>query len=569
MENKLYKQYEERFEFKPHLTLDYYNGEDLYSDGDIEDVIVKILADNTPENYTQAVADNYCWPVYYHLTKRRKNILNWYEFDSDSDVLEIGCGFGAITGTLCENCNSVTAVELSYRRAFGTYLRCRDKENLEIIVGNLNDIKFEKKYDYITLIGVLEYQGTYTKSENPYKDFLMTVKKLLKPDGKLLIAIENQYGLKYWCGAMEDHTGTPFGGINQYRYNTSSVRTFSRDALKRLMRECGFENTYFYYPMPDYKIPMVVYSENHLPNLSDIHNSNCYYVMDSHTLVADEEKIYADIINNNVYEFFANSFLVECTNSDTYGKVAYAKMSDARQSEYAIGTKIMNDGMVKKFALNNGGYNHLCQTVANEKTIKERGLSVIGSQMCNDEIISKYSDSPLLEDVFVKECINGNIDEAIRLLNLLHDDILKSSPTVDGENNVIYQLIPEARDKKIQYGPILKYGYIDMVFKNAFIKDDVLTWFDQEWMLENIPANYIIFRTLGAVYDSYPELHQILPLENVVSKMCMNDQWYYYKELEKLFGASVIDRLYIQENSVFEEYNDKTIVDNINKIIKK
>ena len=58
------------------------------------------------------------------------------------------------------------------------------------------------------MIGVLEYQGSYTNSENPYKDFLKKIKQLLKPNGKLLIAIENQYGLKYWCGAREDHTGT-------------------------------------------------------------------------------------------------------------------------------------------------------------------------------------------------------------------------------------------------------------------------------------------------------------------------------------------------------------------------
>jgi cyclopropane fatty-acyl-phospholipid synthase-like methyltransferase len=56
---------------------------------------------------------------------------------------------------------------------------------LEIIVGNLNDIKFEKKYDYITLIGVLEYQNNFTESENPFKDFLAKIRNLLNPNGKI------------------------------------------------------------------------------------------------------------------------------------------------------------------------------------------------------------------------------------------------------------------------------------------------------------------------------------------------------------------------------------------------
>ena len=76
--------------------------------------------------------------------------------------MEIGAGCGALTGLLCDKCKKVTAVELSKRRATAAQLRCREKDNLEVIVGNLNDIEFGEKFDYITLIGVLEYQGTYT-----------------------------------------------------------------------------------------------------------------------------------------------------------------------------------------------------------------------------------------------------------------------------------------------------------------------------------------------------------------------------------------------------------------------
>ena len=275
MENNtkaIYKKYIDKINPKPVWNINYYKDNDQYSDGDVEDQILKIIADNEPERYTEAIMQNYSWPVFYHLTRTRRNILNWYDFKRDSDVLEIGCGFGALTGLLCDKCNSVTAVELSQRRAMGTLLRCRDKENLEIIVGNLNDIEFEKKYDYITLIGVLEYQGRFTESDNPYRDFLDKVRKLLKPDGTLLIAIENQYGLKYWCGAREDHTGVPFDGINQYLYTNQGIRTFSKGGLKKLIKDSGFNNTYFYYPMPDYKLPTVIYSQEYLPQDENMQN---------------------------------------------------------------------------------------------------------------------------------------------------------------------------------------------------------------------------------------------------------------------------------------------------------
>lgn len=66
-------------------------------------------------------------------------------------------------------------------------------------------------------------------------------KTVVKTNGKLLIAIENQYGLKYWCGAREDHTGIPFEGMNQYSFTQRGVRTFSKSALENLVKESGFK----------------------------------------------------------------------------------------------------------------------------------------------------------------------------------------------------------------------------------------------------------------------------------------------------------------------------------------
>lgn len=271
---------------KPQFNTKFYKGEDLYSDGDIEDEVIKIIAKNETTDYERYINENYSWPVFYHLTRIRQNLLNWYPFNEDADVLEIGCGMGAITELLCKKCSNVTAVELSKRRATATYLRCRAYENLEIIVGNLNDIEFNKKYDYITLIGVLEYQNNYTASENPFKDFLVKIKKLLKPDGKLLIAIENKYGLKYWCGAPEDHSGIPFDGINDYKYS-NIARTFSKKQLENIIKQSGFDKTFFYYPLPDYKMPQVIYSDDYLPLNGSVDNWIPYYQPNNKSMISD------------------------------------------------------------------------------------------------------------------------------------------------------------------------------------------------------------------------------------------------------------------------------------------
>ena len=140
------------------INYDYYNGVDSYSEGDIEDEILRLLDKYGEDNYKEIFKESISWPVFYHISPIRKNIINWYPFKENAEVLEIGAGMGAVTGALCEKVRKVTSVELSKKRASSIISRCDKKyDNLELIIGNFNDIKFDRKYDYITLIGVLEY----------------------------------------------------------------------------------------------------------------------------------------------------------------------------------------------------------------------------------------------------------------------------------------------------------------------------------------------------------------------------------------------------------------------------
>ena len=52
----------------------------------------------------------------------------------------------------------------------------------------------------IVLNGVFEYAPGFTEGDQPCETFLKNIKRLLKPEGILLIAIENRFGLKYFRG---------------------------------------------------------------------------------------------------------------------------------------------------------------------------------------------------------------------------------------------------------------------------------------------------------------------------------------------------------------------------------
>jgi len=333
------------------VNYDFYNGKDTYCDGDVEQDVINYLKEFGEEEYAKIFEKDVRWPVFYHITPIRKNILNWYEFKENAEVLEIGAGMGAITGILCEKVKYVTSVELSKQRASAIQIRCADKDNLELIVGNFNDIKFNKQFDYITLIGVLEYAPLYTNSDNPFEDFLNTIKKLLKPDGKLLIAIENQFGMKYFSGAPEDHTAKVYDGILGYE-NKNGIRTFGKGMLKEILIKTGYEYTKFYYPMPDYKLPNIIFSDDYLPTEQNINNYSPYLSDENSKIEYDEKEAYKDIIKNKQFDFFANSFLVEASvqeiNTDIdLSKQSLIKLDDSMKPFYKSHYKI-NENKQKK-----------------------------------------------------------------------------------------------------------------------------------------------------------------------------------------------------------------------------
>lgn len=193
----------------------HYPGEDLYSDGAVEDHILDLVKSYPQEEYPQVIAREQDWAVMYHLSHERENILSWYPFVPGAKVLEVGSGCGAVTGAVCASAESVTCIDLSKKRSQVNAQRHKDSGNITIRLGNFQDVEkdLDCDFDYATLIGVFEYGKGYIGGEKPYHGFLTTIMKHIRPGGKLLLAIENKFGLKYWAGCREDHVGAYFEGI--------------------------------------------------------------------------------------------------------------------------------------------------------------------------------------------------------------------------------------------------------------------------------------------------------------------------------------------------------------------
>ncbi|NTJ43606.1 class I SAM-dependent methyltransferase [Agrobacterium larrymoorei] len=240
-----------------------------YSDGDeVENRVYRIIKSASDKSVLSvplksAITD---WPSLYHLSPLRANLMRPIVKSLEGPVLEIGCGCGAITRFLGEEGLEVVALEGSTRRAMITAERCRDLKTVEVLAEPFQNFMTDRKFKTVTLIGVLEYARVFFPSadgRDPVDLMLERAAELLEPDGVLIVAIENQLGLKYFAGYNEDHLAKPMVGI-EGNYNSSTVVTFGKKELDQRLRTAGLGEQEWWFPFPDYKLPITVISEDAL-----------------------------------------------------------------------------------------------------------------------------------------------------------------------------------------------------------------------------------------------------------------------------------------------------------------
>jgi SAM-dependent methyltransferase len=253
------------------------------------------------------------WPSEYHLTRRGAWLLRGFRFNPSASVLEDGCGCGAITRLLGESFARVVAVEGSHSRARLARLRARDMAHVAVVCSPFEKIEFRTQFDIVFCIGVLEYAGVFVDTDDPYEETLERFARLLRPKGELVLAIENQFGLKYLASSAEDHTGVMFDSIQGYASRPGGPRTFGRAELEDRLRK-RFPAMRFHYPLPDYRSSSRIVSEEMVERVDVASLFGSYRSTDSghpgRKRLFSEELAWREVSKNRTVPWFANSFLV-------------------------------------------------------------------------------------------------------------------------------------------------------------------------------------------------------------------------------------------------------------------
>ncbi len=483
------------------LDDEFYCGEDLYSDGSIEDRILDICKNQKQDEILRMSSE---WPILYHLSDIRENLLEWFPFTKQDDILEIGSGCGAITGLLSRKAKSVTCVELSKKRSLINAYRNQDCNNVTILIGSFEDIKLQQRFDYITLIGVWEYSGLYVKGTDSYLRMIELLKRFLKPQGKIIIAIENKVGLKYWNGAPEDHTGKLYSGMNDY-IGEKNIRTFSKPEIIELLNKAGLMQLKFYYPIPDYKLPDTVYSDKVLPQAGNI---RCYRSDYSTCRMYNfyDATVYDQVCRDNMFHYFANSFLVVCGGNEQ--SLEFVKYSRERKSEFRIVTEIRNVGsgrFVVKRALCKEALGHIHQMKHKEEVWNSMlpKVSCMTGELTNDEYIVPYIDGIDLDTHFYTW--RNDIEQFLEHVKFFVRNYL----TPNEKDMINFKITDGYEDifgnNYLGNARCLKATNIDCLFSNFKLAGDGRVYaFDFEWVFEfPIPYKYVLWRALKQLYIKY------------------------------------------------------------------
>lgn len=497
------------------------------------------------DKFEDVVIQDERWEVFYHLTQMRESLFNWYDFGVDSELLELGCELGALTSLFCQRCKKVVSVDWAAQKIGAVRKRNQRYHNHTAYAGDARDMDINQKYDYIILM-----PAYYGRNLAEWLDF---AKSRLKKSGTLLFVASNKIGVDMIAGKTFEGE-VPFAAFGE-----EAGLYFSHKELEELIVNAGYHKWKFYYPLPDYRLPQEIYSQDYLPVERRTDRVLNYYPKKATVLFSTEDYM-SQIIKNNIFEACASSFLVECKENGETSGISYAALSTDREKNAAYATKIYGKTVVRKCPLFDEGIAGIRRLYENMDELRQRGVPVIEQNMLHDAI-----QMPYVQDAVLMQFIEENDKNKVlldRLFDQIYQAILDSSDTVSMEENRMLFHNPNA-----QWGDILKYAYIDMIPLNCFWINEKMVFFDQEFKVLNCPAKYVLFRALRYTDLSLQAAGKEFDLDYFKEKYHLNDIWGYFLEEEDQFIYQNRNRRLYNKFYEWTTLEPEIIQKNIQKLI--
>lgn len=492
----------------------------------------------------------------------RSNIIAWLPIQKEDKVLFIENGMDPIKEKLKEMTD---------------HLVCISPEEC---------VKSEGDFDYIICIGNFTETAEALlclRTDRYYevKSAMDFFAERLKETGKLVIALENALGLKYWAGAKEEKSGNYFAGILQEKDSGG----FSQKELLEFLQELKLKGK-FYYPFPDYRFAMSIYSDEYQPKTGELSDQVGNFDKERLTMF-DETRAGDTLIEEGLFPRFSNSFLLVIGQEEVSLKnrqeeeIIFVKFSNDRSREYNIKTFITKS---------QDGKRHLIKMPEN---------SLAGCHM--ERIAKAYSQlSGLLKDSRFLVNRYENREEGLEFEYLSGQtleeqaDMLLESRGEEKAVNLILQAAEElkkcrnqevfipGRDFSRVFGEITlpaglmaaPFNDIDAILSNILVQGEKWVLIDYEWSFSfPIPVNFIIYRMIHYYVETNAKRRGLIKYGLYREAGLSLDEICAYPAMEEAFQKFILGehaplrKLYIKEGKPV--YHVKRVLNEIRETERK
>lgn len=237
--------------------------------------------DDTVRDFLRFVRDVPTWTDNVTVNGRYSWKL-FLDLPPEGRFLDFGCGLGNLTHNIAAHVGEVVALDLTWERlrfAQQRFTLLNPGQRISLVAGgDGTHLPFpDAHFDAVALSGVLEWiaedptfhitsghplsralqmLATQFGKTNPRRmqlKFLQELRRILKPDGQLFVAIENRWNHEYFAGRRDHHSALKYGsllprlaatvysiGVKRRPYRTY---TYTLPGLTRLLRDAGFRDS--------------------------------------------------------------------------------------------------------------------------------------------------------------------------------------------------------------------------------------------------------------------------------------------------------------------------------------
>lgn len=393
----------------------------------------------------------------------KENLINWYPFSTNSDILEITTNA------------EIKLTEYLKSKTYNVIRLIAEKEML-----SRSDIG---KFNYVIIHNI----DVINKSEITLEQILEFAKEHQKENGTILISIKNSLGV--------ENLNCSFS--NQEQSNEEKNMYLKNDVLNLINQI--FENYHykFYYPLPNEDYPNVIFTDKHLPSQEGILRDMTLYK--PYTVVKDDEReIFRKLLkeDQNLFGTFANTFLVEISLEPIKTDIEYVSFGNSRKPEYRLKT-VMTDTKVYKEPISKKAEGHISEIKENIEILEKSNIYMLDKYE-NGRIYSKLVKQEISFDKFlINEANKNGISNIIDWIKKFKDELNSKLEKSENNNLTVFEKYGLKCNSDLKNKMhFIKHGIFDLIFQNCFVIDNKFYFYDQEWREENIPLEFIIYRAI-------------------------------------------------------------------------